>query len=519
MSAVPLQNAVECWWLPIERIERGMFVAEIDRPWLDTPFMLEGLLIETESELETLRKWCRSAYVDLNRSNPELAHKIRRAAVSGGRQERATAGHDAVQRAALNGDRRTRTDPGAGGYGRGVQAASYRADGLQPEKRGKPPTGNSLIDRLLAWLRGRFGQEAKAIGHEPALAARAAKLQLPPDIQLRRYAPPGPMEAELPRARELWSKGTDAVGELMRDLRKGAPPDLRNIEQVADGLVESMIESQDAMMWIARVRAENQRTYAHCLKVALYLIALGRHIGFPRDDLVRLGQIGMLADVGMIQVPRSLLDKPGVLTPAEHDLVKQHVRLGAESLRKSMTLDNRIEQGILQHHERIDGSGYPSGLKDREIGIFGRMAAIADCFAALVTERPYAKAQSPQEALMNLYQWSGASFHEPLVEQFVQAIGVFPVGSLVELSSGEAVIVVAHNRVRRLEPRVLVLTDPQKRPLEKPFERDLLAGSAGDDGPPIRITRGLPAGAFGLSPGDYYADESASRDEPALATA
>lgn len=496
-----------------------MYVAEIDRPWLDTPFMLEGLLIESDSELETLRNWSHRACVDVNRSNPALAQKIRRAAGSGGRQQRATAARDAVRRAALSGDRATRMAAEAGGYGRGPQAPSYPADGLPPENRGKPPAGNSLIDRLLGWLRGRFAQPAKAGGQEPALAARAAQLRLPPDIQLKRYAPPGPMEAELPRARESWSKSADAIGELMRDLRKGAPPDLRNIEQVADGLVESMIESQDAMMWVARIRAENQRTYAHCLKLALYLIALGRHIGFPRDDLVRLGQIGMLADVGMMQVPRALLDRPGVLTPVEHDRIKEHVRLGIESLRKSMKLDSRIEQGILQHHERIDGSGYPNGLKEREIGIFGRMAAIADCFAALVTDRPYAKAQSPQEAMMNLYQWSGTSFHEPLVEQFVQAIGVFPVGSLVELSNGEAVIVVAHNRVRRLEPRVLVLTDPKKRPLERPFERDLLAGSTEDDGRSIRITRGLPAGAFGLSPGDYYADESACRDELALAPA
>ena len=493
-----------------------MFVAEVDRPWLDTPFILEGLLIETESELETLRKCCRSAYVDINRSNPGMAHAIRRAAAGGDPLKRAVRGHDAVRRAALNGERPALSAASDDGNAGDVLADPHRADRLHPANR----SGGTLIERLLAWLRSRFAREKEeSSGRQPALAAWAANLRLPPDIQLRSYAPPGPMEAELPRAREFWSKGADAVGELRRDLRKGAPADLRNIEQVADGLVESMIESQDAMMWVARVRADNQRTYAHCLKVALYLIALGRHIGFPRDDLVRLGQIGMLADVGMIQVPRALLEKPGVLTPAEHDLVKQHVPLGIASLRKSMKLDSRIEQGILQHHERIDGSGYPNGLKDRQIGIFGRMAAIADCFAALVTDRPYAKAQSPQDALMNLYQWSGASFHEPLVEQFVQAIGVFPVGSLVELSNGEAVIVVAHNRVRRLEPRVLVLTDPQKRPLERPFERDLLAGSAEGDEPPIRITRGLPAGAFGLSPGDFYADESASRDEPALATA
>jgi hypothetical protein len=125
----------------------------------------------------------------------------------------------------------------------------------------------------------------------------------------------------------------------------------------------------------------------------------------------------------------------------------------------------RAVEGIAQHHEHLDGSGYPKGLKGDEIGAYGRMAAIADSFAALIAARSYANASAPQDALMNLYEWGGSSFDEPLVEQFVQAIGLFPVGSLVELSSGEVAVVLAQNRLRRLEPRVQVLTGADKVPI------------------------------------------------------
>jgi hypothetical protein len=143
------------------------------------------------------------------------------------------------------------------------------------------------------------------------------------------------------------------------------------------------------------------------------------------------------------------------------------------------------------------------------------MAAIADSFAALITPRAYANALAPQDALMNLYEWAGTSFHGPLVEQFVQAVGVFPVGSMVELSSGEVAVVVAHNRVRRLEPRVLVLTCPDKTPLGQPIERDLLAQAKQTSGTRLRIVRGLAAGAYGLKLRDYYLGQIAkSHDLP-----
>jgi hypothetical protein len=131
------------------------------------------------------------------------------------------------------------------------------------------------------------------------------------------------------------------------------------------------------------------------------------------------------------------------------------------------------------------------------------MAAIADSFTAMITPRPYSNASSAQEALLNLYEWGGTLFSAPMIEQFVQAIGVFPVGSLVELSNGEVAAVVAHNRVRRLEPKVLVLTGPDKSPLATPIERDLFElGKSSHNR--LRITKGVRMNSFNLSIRDYY---------------
>jgi HD-GYP domain-containing protein (c-di-GMP phosphodiesterase class II) len=282
----------------------------------------------------------------------------------------------------------------------------------------------------------------------------------------------------------------------------------------ADLLVTSMINNPDAVLLVNRLRAEAVDTYRHSVNVALYMIALGRQLGLPARELVHLGTIGMLADVGKLKLPRALLDKPGVLTPEEFAEVKEHVRLGLERLSASGVLPPEVVLGIGQHHERLDGSGYPDGLARNQISIYGRMAAIADNFSALTTPRAYAKTRSPQDAMMSLYEWSGTLFHEPLGEQFVQAVGVFPVGSLVELSSGEVAIIVAHNRARRLEPKVLVITGSDKAPLAKPVERDLLRLDP-VEGERLRIARGLPAGGFGIKMRDYFGKPNGFAGHPA----
>jgi hypothetical protein len=152
----------------------------------------------------------------------------------------------------------------------------------------------------------------------------------------------------------------------------------------------------------------------------------------------------------------------------------------------------------------MNGSGYPVGLLGDESGGIGRIAGIVDCFAALTNHRPYAAAVSSYEALRSITGWAGEYFHEALVQQFVSSVGVFPVGSLIELSTGEVAVVVSHNKLRRLKPRVLVVTGPDKTRLPHPAMIDLLYDPrvGGDEG--VFIKRGLASGAYGLDLRDYY---------------
>ncbi|MCW5593877.1 MAG: HD-GYP domain-containing protein, partial [Burkholderiales bacterium] len=279
---------------------------------------------------------------------------------------------------------------------------------------------------------------------------------------------------------------------------------IARVEEVVDEMVESMVRNPDALMWVARLREQDITTYGHGLQVAVYLVAFGRHLGFPRAELSQLGTIGLLLDIGKIKLPKSILEKQGRLTPEEFEIAKSHVMLGLEILSATPNWPVEVLEGIAQHHERMNGSGYPRGLKAEQIGIFGRMAGIGDCFAALTKSRPYAEAVSSYEALRSITGWGGEYFHAPLTEQFVQAIGVFPVGSLVELSTGEVAVVVSHNKVRRLKPRVLLLTGPDKTPSAYPIMVDLLYDPLLGGEEPAFIRRSLPAGAYGLNPRENY---------------
>ena len=514
--ADPAGSLLRHYRLDVRSVAIGMWVAELDRPWLDTPFLIRGFRVENEQELETLRRHCEYVEVDIEKSDFEVVEAIRRAEAirDEDREERlegtaaprsgARAVPPAEQARVENGPQRPRV-------------RERRVSGGTRVRFRKLVQEATLAAEEPGGLRGLVRSFARTIGLAPDPARMAAERRRR-HAELRRSLPVArpldyrdtrPIEEELPRARSAFAKGCDTIETLLADIRGNRVTDVLPLHAAVDDMVASMIGNPDALMWVARLRDEDITTYSHGVKVALYMIALGRHLGFPKEDLNKLGMIGMLADVGKTRVPAALLEKPGMLTPDEYAIVKGHVGLGLEALGRSMVLPPEVEQGIAQHHERMDGSGYPLGLAGEAISIYGRIAAIADTFAALVTPRVYANASSPQEALMKLFEWSGRSFHAPLVEQFVEAIGIFPVGSLVELSTGEAAIIVAHNRTRRLEPKVLVLTWADKQPLPEPFARDLGQRARGADGKVIRIVRGLPSGAYGLKVRDYYGRDAA----------
>jgi len=542
----------------VSDLEFGLYVAELDRPWLDTPFLLQGFLADSQIELDTLRKFCSYVYIDLELSDATVASKWRaiQSSPTARRQHESplpdsgpvaktlsnssstnrivtAIGAEIADNGDLDGDGATtdirhaqigtrragrnrpcppRTDPRVSDETRQRFREFVRATAIS--QTADEPEGN-VFARMAQWLKNRLAdgrqKDSDAASREEYLTQALADL-LPIGVSPVVYRDTNAIEVELPRARQAFANGETALQNILHNIKIGEVPDIAAAKECVDQMVESMAANPDALMWVARLRDEDINTYHHGVKVSLYLIALGRHLGIPKAQLAELGLIGILADVGKIKLPRPLLAKPGLLSPAEFELVKGHVDLGLASLDRSAGLTPAVMQGIAQHHERLDGSGYPMGLKGNEIGVYGRMTAIADSFSAMITPRPYANASSAQEALLSLYEWGGSSFSAPMIEQFVQAIGVFPVGSLVDLSNGEVAVVVAHNRIRRLEPKVLVLTAPDKSPLAKPIERDLfeVSKSSGDR---LRIMRGLRMNTFGLKLRDYYQSESPPVDE------
>jgi HD-GYP domain-containing protein (c-di-GMP phosphodiesterase class II) len=500
-----------------------MFVEDLDRPWLDTPFLIQGFLLEEESDLKTLQQLCRHVYIDPLRSTADLlqarpahqpcpaAERSLPASGLGHPQGQASAPRDRGHPTIGNGE------PEQSGSPAGVVVAREWGGPTPPMPPPAAEAGHTSTTH--PWLRPlgrvkalvgdltRLRRLGRAPSPRPAFVdeRKPDPSLAPPGVRLLVYPDETPVRAELPRAQKSFARAHEVLDKLSHDMRTGTPVDVQHVDEVVTDMVDSMVINPDALMWIARLRQQHNELYSHGVQVAVYLLALGRHLGFPKDQLGYLGAMGLLLDLGKTALPRDLLDKPGRLTEEEFDLVKQHVEYGLEVVSSGpTTVRPEILEGIAQHHERLNGLGYPKGLKGQQIGIYGRMAGIADCFTALTSPRPYAEVLSVSDAMMRLYKWGDDLFSQPLVEKLVQAIGVFPVGSLVELSSGEVAIVVRHNRVRRLQPTVLVIAGRDKLPLMRFATLDLLSAGTGATGGQIHVHRGLPAGAYGLDTSACY---------------
>jgi len=513
--------------VPTTDLRVGMFVADLDRPWVDTPFLLQGFLVEDDEQIRELQQHCAWVIVDRARSlgdeyaAPAAVEMPQRTAAP---QQSATARPQVETSPAKPSEPPRPPRPHRDDAGRVVNLEDIltrSAGARRPGAVVQPPDaphgsdeGEGIVGRVFGRMKGLFKRGAPGADDSPPpappqpeespqeLAARAALL--PPGMVVQTYRDLVPVEVEVVKAREVLQKTDEVLDKLVVDIRGGHLLEIEEVEEVVNDMVESIVRNPDALMWVARLREQDITTYGHSLQVAVYLTAFGRQLGFPKPQLAQLGQVGLLLDIGKIKLPRELLEKEGKLSPEEFTLAKQHVQFGLDILASTPNFHPEVIEGISHHHERINGSGYPEGLLGTEISLFGRMSGIADCFAAITKRRPYAEAISSYEAMRSLSGWAGDYFQEALVQQFISSVGVFPVGSLIELNTGEVAIVVAHNKVRRLKPRVLVVTGPDKSPVGFPSLLDLLYDPKTGDDMPIFIRRGLAAGAFGLDLKDFY---------------
>jgi HD-GYP domain-containing protein (c-di-GMP phosphodiesterase class II) len=319
------------------------------------------------------------------------------------------------------------------------------------------------------------------------------------------YTDTVPIADEVPQARVARENAEQIAGRILEDVRAGRKLSSRDVAAAVVPIVKSVLRSADAFFWINTLRRKDAYAYTHAIHCSALAAAFGRHMGFAEDALIDLATGGLLLDVGKAELPEELLNWPRRFNDEQMTLMRTHVQHSLRIVRESGIHSDRVLEMVRTHHERYDGSGYPERLAEAQIPLFGRMAAVIDSFDAMTTDRAHTKAVSRHEALQQMYRWSDKMYQREIVEQLTQCLGVYPTGSLVELNTGEVAIVMAQNRARSLRPRVIVLTDEDKK-LDSNFRTVDLMAQAEDEAVDriVHIVRTLDPGSYGLDPTQLY---------------
>ncbi|MBE0622131.1 MAG: DUF3391 domain-containing protein [Burkholderiales bacterium] len=273
------------------------------------------------------------------------------------------------------------------------------------------------------------------------------------------YKDSASLDVELPRARTAIVETTNVLRQISRDVQVGGNVDGVKVRRAAADITESVVRNPDAATLLAQLQEKSGESFNRAIHISVMMSIFGRFLQLSHESVEQLGLLGLLQDAGKIKLPRALLEKREPFTPEELALYQTHVDHSVEILNNTSGLPNDLPGLASLHHEHFDGSGYPRGLRGGAIALPGMIAAIADAFDTLVAPPPQGKHMSPSNALNVIFKGRGKQFQPALVEQFIQCIGVYPVGGAVELNTGEVGIVIAQNPLRRLQPRVMVVKD------------------------------------------------------------
>lgn len=310
-----------------------------------------------------------------------------------------------------------------------------------------------------------------------------------------------PLALEVQEAQEAYRSSALALDQVLSDVQLGRPIDTKACQALVKRNLESMLRNESAMLWLARLKSQDLYTSLHCLSVSILAMGFGTHLGLPDEKIELLGLAGLLHDVGKMKIDPVILNKPGKLTQEEFEHIKLHPRFGYEALCSQDDIPPAAVQAAHGHHERLDGRGYPQGLDGYQIPFITRVVTIVDAFDAITSHRAYDDARPIQTAYDVLRSGADKQFDGALVHEFIRWLGVFPVGTLVELHTGEVALVLEKHPQLHLRPKVVVLRDANKAPCE-PRYLDLSQLTVDVEGTPYRISLGISDGSYGL----YIAD-------------
>jgi len=393
-----------------QKLKIGMYICGLDRPWMDTPFLMQGFFIGDDKEIEDLNNYCKYVSIDIDK---------------------------------------------------GIEADAYLD--------GNPGSAEDHLNDFL-----EHGDRYVEYKEEKSALE------------------------EFPVAKKALDQATAEITTIMDDFNNGGNLDVQAVSAAVQPLLDSMIRNVDALLWMLNVQGDED-SYRTAMENCTLGLAFGRHLGLHMSDIRTLAVGMLLLDVGKFKVPADIINKPGTLTKEEFTEVKKHVEYGVEMLKNIGGFNEAVINMVQTHHERLNGSGYPNGLEGSQIPVFGRIAAIIDSYSSMSRKTTYRDAIAPHKILQELYKWRNKHYQAELVEQFLQCVGVYPTGSLVELTTGEVGIVVEQNMHERLEPTICMLLDENKDPWQSNSIIHLSKNRVEIKGVRRKILHALKSGSYGIS--------------------
>ena len=291
---------------------------------------------------------------------------------------------------------------------------------------------------------------------------------------------------EIPRARSVYADAFEHIRELMQDTQ-GKPVNMAASRPCVEAVIQSLNRNRDALIALTKLKKNDKDTHTHSVNVAIIAIAYAQYLGLPQDKLPLVGLAGLFHDYGKIFIPQVVLNAPRKLTPAERTVMQAHVELGHSHLAREQDANPEILQGVLQHHEKYNGTGYPNRLKGNTISIYGLILSLSDHYDALSSQRVYKDPMPANVALAVMYKMRNQVWAPGYVERFIKMLGIYPTGTPVQLSNGERGVVCHTSPDFPALPTVIVALGPDGRSV-RPRLRDL------SEEPELEIERSL-AGA------------------------
>ncbi|MDR2300853.1 MAG: HD-GYP domain-containing protein [Deltaproteobacteria bacterium] len=310
------------------------------------------------------------------------------------------------------------------------------------------------------------------------------------------------METEFPKAAKAYSKALDTSKALVAACRMNKRIELNEVQEDVNELVESVSRNRDALTALIKLRHFDDYTYTHSLNVSVLSISAGKTLGLTNDELKILGLGTMFHDLGKLRIPDNILNKPGKLTDEEFAIMRNHAALSAEILtEQNLNVNDQVIKVARSHHERIDGSGYPDHLQGDQIPPLATICGLSDVYDALTSDRVYHKGMLPHDALKFIYSLRGTHFQPDWVDRFVQSVGIYPPGSVVELNTGHRAVVMEVNNRSLLTPLIKVVADPHGQLYQRTKLVDLSKPSESQG---WSISRVVPPSEAGFEPSDFF---------------